>query len=170
MKFIRTALPLAVLSLLALPAQAEDAAKKNKNFIEKAAIGGMFEVETSNIALTRSTNPDVKAFAQEMVADHTKAGDGLKEAVKASGIDVAVPPILDEEHQKKVTALKDVDAKDFDEDYIEAQEDGHDKTIALFEDYAKDGENAVLKKFAADTLPTLKTHKEHVDTLDKAIN
>lgn len=170
MKFARIAMPLAILSFVALPAHAEDAATKNKNFIEKAAIGGMFEVESSKIALTRSTNPEVKTFAQEMVTDHTKAGEALKEAVKASGVTVAVPPILDEEHQKKVTALKEADAKDFDEDYIEAQEDGHDKTIALFEDYAKDGENAVLKKFAADTLPTLKTHKEHVDTLDKAIN
>src|SRR5215204_6234316 len=48
------------------------------NFWSKAAQGGMAEVELAKLALQKSTNADVKKFAQMMVTDHTKANDELK--------------------------------------------------------------------------------------------
>src|SRR5690606_19029336 len=47
-------------------------------FIVKAANSGVFEIESSKIAVERSKNADVKAFAQQMIADHTKADQELK--------------------------------------------------------------------------------------------
>lgn len=166
------ALPFAALALgLSIPAHAEEASGKTKEFIEKAAVGGIFEIETSKAALTSSTNADVKAFAQKMVDDHTSANAGLKAAVASSGItSPAIPVSLDKEHQDKLSELKAKKGADFNEEYIDEQADAHEDAVSLFKDYAKDGDNAVLKKFAADTLPTLQAHKAQVDSLDKAIN
>ena len=49
----------------------------DKMFVEKAAVGGMFEVKSSQLAQQMATNPNVKAFAGRMVADHTKANQEL---------------------------------------------------------------------------------------------
>lgn len=165
------ALPFVALTLaLAVPAHAEPASDATKSFIEKATIGGMFEVESSKVALT-SANPEVKAFAQQMLNDHTKSNAALKVAIANSGLTNAAAPIsLDKEHAEDLAELKTKKGKELDETYVEDQQDVHEDAISLFKGYAADGDNAVLKKFAADTLPTLEAHQKHIDTLDKAIN
>ena len=45
-----------------------------------AGMANMFEVETSKVALEKSTRDDVKQFAQQMIDDHGKAGEELKAA------------------------------------------------------------------------------------------
>lgn len=55
---------------------------------------------------------------------------------------------------------------DFDKAYAEQMVKDHDKTVALFEDAAKNAVDADLKAFANKTLPTLKAHQAHA----KAIN
>ena len=44
----------------------------------------------------------------------------------------------------------------------------HADAVALFSGYATNGAEGALKDFAAQTLPTLKTHYEHVMMLNKA--
>ena len=48
---------------------------------------------------------------------------------------------------------------------MKMQRDAHSDAVALFESYAKEGDNAALKTFAQETVPTLKMHKEAVDKL-----
>ena len=43
------------------------------HFMMKAAQGGMAEVKMGQLAAEKASNPDVKAFGQKMVDDHTKA-------------------------------------------------------------------------------------------------
>jgi putative membrane protein len=49
--------------------------------------------------------------------------------------------------------------------YVKAQHDGHVETVAMFEAYATGGDNARMKQFANEMLPTLKTHLDQVSTL-----
>src|SRR3954453_360787 len=44
-----------------------------ENFIKDAGVGGLAEVEFGKLASTKATDPEVKKFAQMMVADHAKA-------------------------------------------------------------------------------------------------
>jgi putative membrane protein len=160
----------------AMPAQAEkpftltntttvtSSVTDSKTFVTKAAIGGMFEVKSSKLALKRSTNPEVKKFAQMMIDDHTKANEKLKSILHDKQEDDLVPTALDKHHQAKLDALKSSD--NFDADYLQAQKDGHTKTIALFESYAANGDDEDLKDFATKTLPTLKKHKAHLDKIN----
>lgn len=148
-----------------------DDAQDNQDFAKKAAVANMFEIKTSELALQRSKNPSVKDFAQTMITDHTKAGEEMKAALSKSTIkDTALPKDLDEAHQKKFDELKNAEAKDFDERYADIQEDAHDEAVSLFKDYAEDGKDANLKEFAAKTLPTLESHKTHVDMLEDKID
>jgi putative membrane protein len=44
-----------------------------QDFVDKAAMGGMFEVESSKLADTAAQDATVKDFAHMMVSDHTAA-------------------------------------------------------------------------------------------------
>lgn len=125
-------------------------------FATKAAVGGMAEVEFGNLALEKTSNPQVKDFANMMVSDHGKANEELKAIAKMKNI--TLPGALDEEHQKKMTELNGKTGKDFDKAYVEAMVDGHDKTLKLMQDEAKDGKDADLKAFASKTSPVVNTH------------
>ncbi len=136
-----------------------------QQFADKAAVANLFEIETSKLAVKMSKNKDVLAFANKMITDHTKAGTAFKAAVgKATGV-TAPAEKLDEAHQSKLDDLKGKTGEDFDKAYIDAQQDAHDDAVSLFDSYANNGDDAALKAFAAETLPTLKAHKDMVDKM-----
>jgi putative membrane protein len=163
----KTIIALIAVMVLGLSSSAFAAAavsEKTAAFVKGAAVGGMFEIESSKLALKKSSSPDVKSFASQMITDHGKAGKGLKLAVKRAKIDPTIAPrSLDDAHEAKLSDLKK--SKDFDKDYISAQVDAHDEAVTLFEDYSRDGDNDTLKTFASKTLPTLKNHQDHIKML-----
>lgn len=143
-------------------------AKRAEEFAAKAAISGKFEIDSSKVALERSNSEDVKAFAQKMIDDHMKASEELKAAAAEAKLSpTALPDELDEKHLKIVNDLKAAKAEDFDNDYLEAQEEAHDDAVDLFEDFAKDGEAGPLKEFAQKTLSTLKAHEHEAEKLEE---
>ncbi|WP_443747185.1 DUF4142 domain-containing protein [Asticcacaulis solisilvae] len=135
-----------------------------QDFVTKAANANALEIESSKLALKTSKNKDVLAFAKKMVADHTKAGTAFKTAV-AKVKDVTAPAALDDADQKKVDDLKTKTGDDFDKAYISLQKDAHSDAVSLFGNYAKNGTDETLKAFAADTLPTLQSHKDMIDKM-----
>ena len=141
-----------------------------EEFSKKAAMGGEFEVQESQLALQKSANPAIKQFAQQMVADHTKAGNDLKAAMPAAGVTPAEAPMrLDDKHAKMLKDLSEKNGTDFDKQYVKDQEAAHKDTIKLFKDYSKNGENPQLKTFATNTLPTLQQHKDMIDNINKSM-
>jgi putative membrane protein len=55
--------------------------------------------------------------------------------------------------------------QDFDTAYIAQQVNAHRKAAELFDGYAEEGENEALKQFAANTLPTIKQHRDEAAKL-----
>jgi putative membrane protein len=138
------------------PALAEDSAQ---TFVDKAAVGGMFEVESSQLALKMSDNADVKHFADMMVNDHGKANAELKSLAEQEHL--TLPAALDEEHAAMLKTLSRAGGQ-FDVQYAKAQLDAHKAAVELFQNYASNGENKTLQKFAVQTLPTLHGHLEAI--------
>ena len=142
------------------PALSADAAQ---DFVNKAAVGGMFEVESSNLAGSTAMDNTVKDFATMMVTDHTAANTKLKTV--AGEQKLTVPTALDAKHQAMLDKLNGAKGEAFDQAYVQAQRDAHDEVVSLFEDYSQNGDNASLKAFATETLPTLKMHQEKIETI-----
>lgn len=148
-----------------MPAYANTAS--TTDFVHKASIANMFEIESSKVALNKSKDSKVKEFAQQMVDDHTKAGDKLKETLKSSKVDAKPENSLDDKHEKMLEQLKSAKDTSFDSQYINMQRDAHKEAVDLFGSYSKEGDDNSLKDFAAQTLPTLKEHLSHVKNLSK---
>jgi len=81
-------------------------AATDNDFVDNAAAGGIAEIETSKLALEKSQSADIKAFANQMIADHTKANEELKKIATTN--DIEVP---DELFKKQANTVTDDKAK-----------------------------------------------------------
>lgn len=134
-----------------------------QQFADMASSSNTFEIESSRVALEKSTNDQVLAFAQHMIDDHTKAGQDMMAAAQSDGITPATA--LQPHHQSQLDELTGLEDEAFDEAYLAAQVAAHDEAVALFEAFSTNGEESALKSFAAETLPTLQEHRAEVGTL-----
>ncbi|MBC8013480.1 MAG: DUF4142 domain-containing protein [Methyloceanibacter sp.] len=157
--------PLAALAVLATIALASCGAPSTPDFVKKAAMSDMYEVEAGKIASEKGQSDAVKQFGLHMVEAHSKTTEELKGIVQAEKLKVELPTKLDDNHQRKIDELNNAKPEDFDKTYAKQQVKAHKKTVALFDDYAEDGDNAALKQFAANTLPTIKQHREQAEKL-----
>jgi putative membrane protein len=136
------------------------------SFIKKAANGGMTEVELGKIAAEKGGSQEVKDFGNQMVKDHSKAGDQLKEV--ASKMSVEVPSKVDATHQMVIDKMSTMSGAALDKAYVKEMIKAHEKDIAAFEKADKEVKNVDLKKFIEDTLPTMKGHLEMIKKFDQA--
>jgi putative membrane protein len=129
-----------------------------QDFVNKVAISDMFEIQSSQLALSKQPDKDTKPFAQKMVTDHRKTSKELKSLVDGGKVKATLPSALDTQHQKMLDDLKAKSGKDFDQSYDQVQVKAHQDAVVLFNAYAKDGDDPELKKWAAKTLPHLERH------------
>lgn len=147
-------------------APAKTAAAAPAAFVTKAGNGGLFEVESSKLALQKAQRADVKTFAQKMVDDHGKANQEL--AAEAQKAGVQAPAKLDARHQQRLDKLSAANGPGFDEAYLGAQRSAHRDAVSLFQAYARTGDNADLKQFASRTLPVIQEHERMLKQTGKA--
>jgi putative membrane protein len=142
----------------------DNEAKNSSSFTTNAAQGGMVEVRLGNLALAKAQSAEVKQFAEQMVADHTKANNELKEvAAKKS---VALPTEVSDEQKSMLDKLSKLSGADFDKAYVKAMVEDHEKDVKEFQTQAQTGTDADVKAFATNTLPTLKAHLEMIKGID----
>ena len=133
-----------------------------------AALGDMFEIESSRVALEKSKSPEVKQFAQMMIDGHSKTSAELKSALTSAGVQVTLPAALDERRQEMITELRAETPLEFDTAYLDQQTKAHREAHDLHRAYADAGESAPLKAFAAKTAPIVQQHIDMAKKLDKS--
>jgi putative membrane protein len=129
-----------------------------QGFVTGAATSDMYEVEAGKIAEQRTSNPDVKAFAQKMVKAHTGTTAQLKSILAGMQNSPTPPAHLDDRRQGLIDDLRGAKAADFDARYMAQQVDAHKEALILMKGYAKDGDNAAVKAFAVQTVPKIQNH------------
>lgn len=136
------------------------------DFVKEVATSDMFEIESNKLGEEKG-NAQEKAFAKQMVTDHTKTSTELKSMVTGGKVKATLPTTLDNSHQSKLDKLKGASGKDFSSDFDSYQVSAHKDAVSLFERYAKGGDNPELKDWAGKTLPTLQHHLQMAQDLDK---
>jgi putative membrane protein len=149
---------LAILAIVTTVALASCGAPSTPDFVKRAAMSDLYEIEAGKIASEKGQSEPVKEFGRKMAEMHGKTSEELTSIVQAEKIDVKLPVKLDKRHQKMIDALNEAKPEDFDETYVKQQVRAHGKAVELFDEYAEDGNNAALKQFAANTLPAIKQH------------
>jgi len=132
-------------------------------FVSKAAMGGMMEVELGKIAQTNAASNDVKAFGKMMETDHSKANEELKSV--AASRNISVPGSMGDMHSNHVKDLSAKTGKDFDKAYIDMMVEDHVNDIEEFKNASTSNADPEVKKFATKTLPTLQKHLEKAKSI-----
>jgi putative membrane protein len=150
--------PLAMAGMLYAnePAATIPVSRSDQQFIREAGAGGMAEVEMAKLAIQKAASPQVKEFAERMIADHGKANRKLEKIAASHGVTVSAE--LDAEHEAKLNELAKQSGEAFDAHYMKAQVAGHEKMQALLEDEAKTTKDQALRTFVQETLPTVEAH------------
>jgi len=125
-------------------------------FMQKAAAGGLMEVQLGQLAQQKAQSDAVKAFGQRMIEDHTKANDQLQSIAQQEN--VALSTDLKGEQKQMVDRLSKLQGAEFDRQYMSAMVRDHTEDVQAFERQAKRPSESPVKQFAASTLPTLKEH------------
>jgi putative membrane protein len=160
---------LLILSVLSCSLCAADSAVKgkDKSFLKDAYEDGLAEISAGQLASSKATNADVKAFAQHMVEDHTKANAELKTLADSKKVEVPSEPSTVAKGKAKL--LESKSGGDFDKAYVDAMVKDHDKAVKAFAKSANEAEDADVKAFAAKTLPTLEGHLKMAQDLQAKI-
>jgi putative membrane protein len=124
-------------------------------FVENAARSDMYEIAAAKIALDRSHDGAVRRFARRMVKDHSATTRKLM-ANLPSGL--TIPTNLDQSHKDMLSDLMNAAPGDFDHRYARQQVEAHEAALALLRDYARAGDNPVLKRLARNTVPMVQMH------------
>jgi len=134
------------------------------DFAKTVMSSNEFEIQSSKLAEEKAAAADVMEFAKQVIADHTKAGEGLKAALEKSNMTPEAPKLAPKQ-AAMVEQLKAASGEDFQMLYIDMQMQAHMEAVTLFRTYSGSGDDQNVVAFAKETLPTLEMHLVHVKEL-----
>jgi len=142
------------------------ASAPDKLFTLNAACGNMWETELSRVVAQRAQDAQVKDLATQMINDHTTANRNLSTAAQAQG--VTLPTSLPSNKQAELSVYRSMPVDKMEKCYIGMLKADHAKDVTEYAIHQKDAENAQLKQYIDQTLPKLREHAQHVNTVASA--
>jgi len=141
----------------------------SQNFVTNMAITARYEIESAQLAAQRGASPQIRQFAERMIAGNTALNQGLLAAMQRSGTPGMAPPALDQAHQAMIGDLNAVQGPEFDRRYVTQQVMAHRDTIAALQNYIQTGDNPALRQFAVQTLPAAQAGLQLAERLPGAV-
>lgn len=141
---------------------ATTASVQDQNFAQQAASSDQFEIQSSQLALQKSRSPRVRAFAQQMIDDHSATTAKLSALARDKGMNVQ--GTLDPQQQQMLATLGGT-GRGFDRAYMRDQVVGHTAAVSAFQTEASSGSDPDIHGFAQQTLPTIQEHLQEANRL-----
>lgn len=146
----------AVLFSIAGVAGAQGLSDADREFIRKAAQGGIAEVQLGTLATQRAARPAVKDFGARMVKDHGAANAELATLARSKGVDL--PSTLDPAHQAVRDRLMAQQGAAFDRAYMQEMVKDHTQDVADFEKASRTASDPDVRAWAGSKVPILREH------------
>lgn len=168
---LKSGLAGAVLIVITSGVQAQPAAKPTDPQIAHIAYtAGNIDIAAGKLALDKSQSKAVRAFAEEMVRDHTAVNDKALALVKKLNVtpeDNATSQSLAQNAAKKREELTTLSGAAFDKGYA-ANEVAYHKTVnaALAQTLIPSAQNAELKSLLETGLKLFTEHQRHAEHLE----
>lgn len=143
-----------------------EVSNNDRTFMQQASVSNTAEVGTGSLAVSKATNAAVKAFAQAMVAEHTKAQTDLKAVGTTVG--VQVKDSIDPMHATLASQLSALSGRAFDSAYIYSQVADHNLTLTFFNTEMSNGQHAQVKGYATTYQPNIQMHLTRADSIARA--
>ena len=141
---------------------------QDKQFLATVSQGGTNEIKLSELAETKATNPQVKAFAHKMVVEHKALAAQMKPFADAWGI--APPAGLDADHQAEYDKLNGLSGAEFDKEYMNVMEKDHHGALDLFNEEAKTTTDMKFKSTVLHGQSIVAAHTHMADSLSAKLS
>ena len=170
---VRLSTAIAAICMLSGAALAQGAAKPTDSQIAHIAYtAGQLDIDAAKQAISKSTNEDVRAFAEDMVGDHTAVNKQALDLVKKLKV---TPKDNDTGHAltkaaDKRAELSKLDGAEFDKAYI-ANEVAYHQTVngALETTLIPSASNPELRSLLQTGLKIFQGHQQHAEEVAAAL-
>ena len=168
---------LLVLAATATPAAAEPAAKgaalSDPQIAAIVLAANQVDIDAGTLAASKSTNPEVKKFAERMVTDHT----GVNQAAAALAGKLGVKPEESDASRGLATdgkatraRLEKLSGPAFDKAYVDNEVAYHEAVLGVLDSkLVPSARNGELKKMLVDVRPAFVAHLEHAKQVQSSL-
>ena len=138
-----------------------------------AYTAGQIDIQAAQLALKRSKNRDVKAFASDMVRDHKDVNAkalALVKKLKVKPQDNPTSRALVQQADAKLKELSSRKGKDFDRAYAQNEVAYHGQVNGAVQDtLIPSAENPELKQLLSAGLQIFQGHQQHAEQLAQGL-
>lgn len=150
------------------PSLAPQPSPQDRGFIEQFMAAGISESELADLAIAKSRQEQVNALARQLGSDSKAARERLQAIIQP----LHLPPPTEEpdaDHKTLFEQLSAATPQDFDRLYVDSQVRDKEDQISVLEMQVSSGDDAELKKFAADMLPLAREHLQRSRQLSELL-
>jgi putative membrane protein len=155
------------LMLIAGPAAAQGAKPNDAQIAHIAYTAGVIDIAAAKQALKKSKNKEVRAFATDMVRDHSvvnKQALALVKKLKVTPEDNDTSKALSKQATDKLAELAKLKGKDFDKAYVDNEVAYHKAVDSALENtLIPSASNAELKSLLQTGLKIFQGHEQHAE-------
>jgi putative membrane protein len=127
------------------------------DFLQEAAGSDTYEIDAGRVALVEAQDPHIRAFAEQMIRDHTRTSQDLQSAAARSGLPPP-PKTMSADQSRLLSALQSLKGADFDKAYLTQQVLAHTAALVVTQHYAGDGPDQNVKQAAQAATPVIEGH------------
>jgi putative membrane protein len=132
------------------------------------------EIDQAQVALTKASSPEVRAFAQMMITDHGNALTQARDLFSRKNItatDNDVSRNLVSNSQQTITAVSSYNGSEFDRQYIQSQVDVHQWLLnTLDQTLIPSAQNRDLRTFLQTQRTAVATHLDRARQILSGLN
>ena len=132
------------------------------------------DINAGKLAQSKASNKEVKAFAKQMVTDHTgvnKQAAALVKRLKVKPEDNPTSKSLMSGGEDNIKKLKSLKGKDFDKAYIDNEVAYHQAVLdAIDKTLVPNAKNEELKGLIVKVQPAFVAHLEHAKHVQASLN
>lgn len=134
--------------------------KQDRNWLKKIHQGNLAEIQAGQLAKEKGSAEAVREFGALLVKDHDELDKQVVKTAKQLG--VKLPKNSSGEQKRTLAALRDASRSDFDQEFLIAMRDAHEKAVAQTKTEIEKGSSPQVKQLAEQALPQLERHLEEI--------
>ena len=172
MRVVHTALA-ATLAFASIACNAQNAGPSDPQIASIVVTANQVDIDAGKLAESRSKSSDVKAFAKQMVTDHSAVNQSASDLVHKLNVtpeDNATSQSLKQGGDANLAALKKLKGAAFDRAYIDHEVTYHESVLdALDKTLIPSAKNEELKALLVKVRPAFVAHLEHAKHLQASL-
>jgi putative membrane protein len=134
-------------------------------FLDEAVQGNRDEVTLGKLASQKASDPQVKAFGDMMVKDHTQGVMDIEALAKDKGVTLPA-----EKKPSSEAKLEKLSGAAFDKAYMSDMVADHKKDVAAFKKHSTGTGDPDVRNLATKMLPTLEHHLDQANMIHAQVS